>query len=173
MPGVGSLRAVVALGSNRCHGRHGRPEAILRAAMDALAAGGFEPIRRAPIISTAPLGPSNRRFANGAVLGRWHGTPAELLALCKDIEHRFGRRRTRRWAARVLDLDVILVEQMEIAAPELRLPHYAMADRRFVLEPLATIWPDWRHPGTHKTVRQMLALLRKPRPCDAAATACR
>lgn len=163
---------MVALGSNRCHGRFGRPEAILRAATQALAAGGFELIAQAPIRGTPPLGPSDRRFANGAVLGRWHGTPMELLALCKQTERQFGRRRTRRWAARVLDLDVILVEQLELCMPGLRLPHYAMEKRRFVLEPLVALWPDWRHPRSHRTARQMLALLGKPRPCGEANEQC-
>lgn len=146
---------------------------MLRAAIAALAAHGFTRLAEAPIIQTPPLGPSDRRFANSAVLGLWRGSPMELLLLCKRIERQFGRRRTRRWAARVVDLDVILMEGMEIRAPGLTLPHYAMAERRFVLEPLVAIWPDWRHPGCNRTARQLLARLRKPRPLAVSSDACR
>ncbi len=119
---------------------------------------------RAPIIETAPVGPSHRRFANSAVLGLWQGSPQELLLCCKQIEEDFGRRRSRRWAARVLDLDLIAVEQLEIRARGFILPHYAMAERDFVLTPMAALWPGWRHPRLHLTVRQMLARIRKSKP---------
>lgn len=63
----------------------------------------------APIMSSAPIGPSLRRYANSAVLIATDLPPDELLGLLKDIERRFGRsRRGQRWSSRVLDLDLVL-----------------------------------------------------------------
>ncbi|MEN9933059.1 MAG: hypothetical protein RIS17_1632, partial [Pseudomonadota bacterium] len=97
---------LVALGSNRCHGRHGRPEGVVRAALVALA--GLGPIVRAsPIIATAPIGPGTRRYANAVVAMDWDGSLPALLRALKAIEQQFGRRAGRRWGDRVLDLDIV------------------------------------------------------------------
>ena len=159
---------MLGLGSNMPHGNHGPPEKILAAAIDALAAGGFAHEKSARVRQTAPLGPSSRRYANGAVLGRWSGTPAALLALCKQVEQDFGRRPGRRWGARVLDVDIWLIEQRVIWQPELKIPHPALADRDFVLRPLVELCGGWRHPVLGLTARQLLARLAKRRPVDFA-----
>lgn len=145
---------VIALGSNR-RGRHGAPEAELRAALAAI--GGV--VRASPIIATAPLGPSRRRFANAAALIASDETPPELLARLKRIERAFGRRRGRRWDMRVIDLDVILWSGGAWASPGLVIPHPQFRRRGFVLRPLNAIVPGWRDPLTGRTVRQ-LAVLR-------------
>lgn len=165
-PPAGATRVLIGLGSNRCHGRHGRPRAILPAAVKALKKGGLKIRRVAPIIETAPLGPSNRRYANSALLGKWHGTPEQLLALLKRTEADFGRRRSRRWAARVLDCDLLAFGSAVVRKPGLTVPHPALHQRLFVLEPLLALWPDWRHPGRNRTVRHMAARLKRPRPVD-------
>jgi 2-amino-4-hydroxy-6-hydroxymethyldihydropteridine diphosphokinase len=159
---------LLGLGSNRWHGRHGRPEAVLAAAVEALAAGGVEVLRQAPVIATRPLGPSDRCFANGAVLGRWAGTPAALLALAKAIERDFGRRRGRRWGARVLDIDLLAFGSAAIRKGALEVPHPHLHLRPFVLGPLLAIWPEWRHPRLGLTVRHLAARLAKPRPVALA-----
>lgn len=144
---------VVALGSNR-RGRHGAPEAELRAALAAL--GGV--VKASPIIATAPLGPSRRRFANAAALVASDETPLELLARLKRIERSFGRRRGRRWDSRVLDLDIILWSGGAWASPGLVIPHPQFRGRGFVLQPLNAIVPGWRDPLTGRTIRQLAAL---------------
>lgn len=145
---------VVALGSNR-RGRHGSPRQELAAAVAAI--GGVVAI--SPVIETAPLGPSRRRFANGAILVASTESPAELLARLKRIERDFGRRRGRRWDARVIDLDLILWSGGAWSSPGLTVPHPLFRQRSFVLRPLLAIVPDWRDPLTARTIRQLAARL--------------
>ncbi len=144
---------VVALGSNR-RGRHGAPEAELRAALEAI--GGV--VKVSPVIATAPLGPSRRRFANAAALVESDETPPALLARLKRIERAFGRRRGRRWDMRVIDLDIILWSGGAWSGPGLTIPHPQFRRRGFVLGPLNAIIPDWRDPLTGRTLRQLAAL---------------
>lgn len=156
--------AIVALGSNRRHHRHGTPAGVVEAAIAALGAE-MQVLRRSHIHATAPVGPSDRRFANAVVEVRTGLTPAELLARLKAIERAFGRRRGRRWAMRVLDLDIIayggavLPSRLRWASARgLVIPHRAMHRRRFVLDPMVEVAPDWRHPVLGRTARQLRAL---------------
>jgi len=98
---------LIGLGSNQPHGRHGRPEGVIRAAIEALAGNGLVVRRTSRILRTPAMGPSDRDFANAAVLIESDLPPPALLALLQRIEHDFGRRRYRRWGARVLDLDIL------------------------------------------------------------------
>jgi 2-amino-4-hydroxy-6-hydroxymethyldihydropteridine diphosphokinase len=149
----------LALGAN-VHGRHGPPERALAAALGAI--GGV--IAAAAVERSAPVGPSKRRYANAAALIATPESPPELLARLKAIERAFGRRRGRHWGARVLDLDIILWSGGAWASAELIVPHAAFRTRRFVLRPLARIAPAWRDPLTGRSVRQLLALVDRPRP---------
>lgn len=146
----------IALGSNR-RGRHGAPEAEVHAALAAI--GGV--VRASPIIATAPLGPSRRRFANAAALVESAEAPPELLARLKAVERAFGRRRGRRWDMRVIDLDIVLWSGGAWASPGLVIPHPHFRRRGFVLRPLNAIVPDWHDPLTGRTVRQLTARLGK------------
>lgn len=153
---------LVALGSNRCHGRHGRPAGVVRAALAALAQ--LCPVVRASaIFDTAPIGPGSRRYANAAAALEWAGSLAELLAALKQIERGFGRRAGQRWGDRVLDLDILAAGQTVLRAPALTVPHPRLAERRFVLDPLVTIAPGWRHPITGRTARQLHARALRPK----------
>ena len=155
---------IIALGSNRRHARHGPPARIVSAAIDALGAHGIDVLRRSRIHATAPVGPSERTFANAAVLGTTELAPDALLAALKAIERDFGRKRGRRWAARVLDLDIIAHGNAVVpgrwiwsTARGLVIPHRAMHLRRFVLDPVANVAPGWRHPILNRTVLQLRA----------------
>lgn len=148
----------VGLGSNR-RGRHGAPEAEVRAAVAALPG----VVRTAPTIRTAPLGPSIRQFANTVAIIETDVTPPALLAELKRIERAFGRRRGRRWGERVIDLDVLLWSGGAWTSPGLAVPHPSLRERLFVLEPLAAVAPDWRDPVSGRTVRQLLARARRRR----------
>jgi len=144
----------IALGSNRAHGRHGRPEGVLRAAVEALGALGT--VERASAIHrTAAMGPAGRSFANAAVILRTELAPPALLAELKAIERRFGRRPGRRWGPRVLDLDIILWSGGKWRGPRLSIPHPALAGRAFVLRPLAEIAAAWPAPGSGRAVRHL------------------
>jgi 2-amino-4-hydroxy-6-hydroxymethyldihydropteridine diphosphokinase len=164
-------RYLIALGSNVRHHRHGSPERVLRAAFGALDAAGLKVQVRSPVFRTAPLGPSRRRYANGAAIVRSRLDPPALLARLKSIEAKFGRRRRgRAWRARVLDLDIVLWSGGSWSSPSLIVPHVAFRTRSFVLRPAATIAAVWRDPLTGLTVRHLLARLTRPRPTprDAA-----
>jgi len=150
---------VIGLGSNR-RGRHGSPGQEVRAACDAL--GGL--VAASPIIASAPLGPSIRRFANAVALIESDEAPPELLARLKAIEAAFGRRRGQRWGARVIDLDIILWSGGSWAGPGLIIPHIAFRERTFVLGPLAMVAPRWRDPVTHRSVRQLLHVVDRRAP---------
>jgi 2-amino-4-hydroxy-6-hydroxymethyldihydropteridine diphosphokinase len=140
----------IALGSNR-RGRHGSPTAILRAAAAAIGTRRLSRIRL-----TAALGPAGRGFANAVALVESALDPPALLDALKRVERDFGRRGGRRWGPRVLDLDIVLWSGGAWADDGLVVPHPEFRRRRFVLEPLAEIAPDWRDPITGATARQLL-----------------
>lgn len=148
---------LIALGSNRRHHRISAPRQVLDAALLALASEGVDVLAIAPVIETAPIGPSLRRYANGAAVIATPLLPDALLTLLKRIEARFGKRRGRRWAARTLDLDIILWSggSWYSPAPPLIVPHPAYRTRDFVLRPAATIAPGWRDPLTGLSIAQL------------------
>ena len=158
---------IIALGSNR-PGRHGRPADVVLAAVEALAAAGLPAIAVSPIVATRAIGPGGRDFANAVMTSESPLNPLEILGVLKRIERDFGRRGGRKWGARVLDLDLIACGDrvwpsrfVWRRARGLAVPHQAMHLRRFVLGPMLTVAPDWRHPVLHLTTRQMLARASK------------
>jgi 2-amino-4-hydroxy-6-hydroxymethyldihydropteridine diphosphokinase len=162
-------RYLIALGSNVPHPRHGRPDSVLRAAFAALDGQGLLLEAAAPIMTSAPVGPSRRQYANSAALVRTSLPPQALLRHLKALEAAFGRRvRGMRWRARVLDLDVILWSGGRFATPSLTIPHRHYRERAFVLLPAARISPDWRDPHTGLTLRQQTTRLTRPRPASRA-----
>lgn len=156
-------RYVLALGSNRPHGRFGPPRRVIAAAVAQLAASGLRIDRQSRVITSLPLGPSHREYANSTLIVETPLPPPELLNLCKAIEHRFGRRRGRRWGARVIDIDIILWSGGRWATPSLTIPHISWADRPFVADGVADIARDWRIPGKSRFPRHAAAVLHKPR----------
>lgn len=149
---------VIALGSNRRHHRHGAPDKVLAAACATLADSGLTILAVAPVFRTAAVGPAGRSFANSAAIVSTELAPPALLRVLKATERAFGRRRGRRWGPRVLDLDIILWSGGRWGSRNLTVPHPALAERRFVLDPVLRIAPDWRADG--RTVRHMHARLR-------------
>lgn len=149
----------IGIGSNR-RGGHGAPAAEVRAAIAAI--GGVVAV--SPIIASAPLGPSIRRFANAAILIASEEPPPALLDRLKRIERAFGRRRGRRWGARVIDLDILLWSGGRWRERRLVVPHRELSQRAFVLGPLAHIAPGWRDPATGRTIRQLAHAVDRPRP---------
>ncbi|MFC6621410.1 2-amino-4-hydroxy-6-hydroxymethyldihydropteridine diphosphokinase [Novosphingobium panipatense] len=161
---MGKNRYLVALGSNVRHVRYGPPRGVLAAAMKALDHGRYAVIACSPVIESAPLGPSRRRYANAVAIVRTKRMPDEMLHKLQKIEHRFGRRRTgRAWGARVLDLDIVLWNGGAWAQDDLVIPHPAFRERRFVLDPATKIARQWRDPLTNLTVGQLQGRLTKAR----------
>jgi 2-amino-4-hydroxy-6-hydroxymethyldihydropteridine diphosphokinase len=135
---------------------------VLRAALIALQAAGLELEAISPIIGSAPVGPSQRRYANAAAVLTSALNPRALLALLQQIERRFGRtRRGQRWRSRTLDLDVVLWDGGIWRDKALTIPHAEFHRRLFVLGPAAMIAPDWRDPITHCTLRHLRARLTR------------
>ena len=144
---------LVAIGSNRRHGRHGSPGRVVQAAIAALPG----VVAVSPIFQTVPLGPGTRRYANAVVALDWARGLPELLTQLQAMERDFGRRRGRRWGDRVLDLDIIAAGDAVVHTRALTVPHRELARRRFVLDPLVMVAPGWRHPRTGKGVDALIA----------------
>ncbi|HEV7313335.1 2-amino-4-hydroxy-6-hydroxymethyldihydropteridine diphosphokinase [Sphingopyxis sp.] len=161
----------IGLGSNRRHARFGDPRAVLLAALAALESDDIEPVDASPIIASDPIGPSRRRYANAVALVASALSPPDMLDRLQDIEARFGRRTGQRWSARTLDLDILLWSGGAWSDGALTIPHPAIEQRAFVLGPLRAIVPDWPHPLTGRSVRQLAARLTRPKPVDRGASA--
>ncbi len=158
-------RYLIALGSNQRHPHFGSPRAVVAAAMDILDETLGKVKARSSIIDSAPVGPSQRRYANAAILLKSKLAPPALLHCLQEAEEAFGRkRRGQRWRARPLDLDIVLWDGGIFASPELLVPHPLFRDRDFVLGPAAAIAPGWRDPLTGLTLRQLHARLTHGSP---------
>ena len=141
MPQANYLYAI-AIGSNRRHGRHGRPAQVVAAAIERLERD-FSLFDAAPILLNHAHGPAGRDFANSVALIETSAEPPELLRLLKAIERDFGRRGGKRWGPRVIDLDIALWSNGRFAARALTVPHPELERRPFVLVPLAAVAPGW------------------------------
>jgi 2-amino-4-hydroxy-6-hydroxymethyldihydropteridine diphosphokinase len=98
-------------------------------------------------------------FLNCVVSVETNRSPQQLMELLLHIEQEMGRRRLEAKGPRSIDIDILLFGDAVINSPELTVPHPAIQRRRFVLEPLAEIASNARHPVLKKTVRELLAEL--------------
>ena len=148
------MRAYVGVGTNL-----GDRWATLALAARELRASGRAAIRRASrVYDAAPMGPPQPRYLNAVLEVETPLDPEQLLALLLAVERSAGRvRGPVRWAARRLDLDMLLHGDRVVHRPGLALPHPGIAGRRFVLAPLAELCPDRQVPGTGRAVAELLA----------------
>jgi 2-amino-4-hydroxy-6-hydroxymethyldihydropteridine diphosphokinase len=140
----------LSLGSNV-----GDREAHLREALTRLAAIG-RVVAVSSFYETEPVEFTRQPwFLNCAVALETSKTPRELIAAILRIEEDMGRRRLQKKGPRSIDIDILLVGSLVVEEPELTIPHPAMHQRRFVLEPLAEIAPEVLHPVLNKTIREL------------------
>ena len=102
-----------------------------------------------------PMGVACGWFLNGAVRVRTTHSARGLLSLCQKIEACIGRRQSRRWGDRTVDLDVLLFGQVRRSGRGLQLPHPGMTNRPFVMVPTAEVAPEWIHPVLGKTIAEL------------------
>ena len=151
------IPAALALGSNI-----GNSADVFLQACKLLEANGFAVERLARNIITAPVDcpPGTPDFVNSALTGNFSGTAEELLAITQKIEVELGRPANHAFHdSRTIDRDIIIFGNTVMQTARLTLPNPRAQERRFVLEPLAEIAPDWIFPDTQRSVKQALELL--------------
>ena len=155
------MKAGVALGSNL-----GDRLANLRAARDEMEKlnSVSAPLRASAVYETKPIGceAGAAKFLNAVIEIEYAGDASDLLRKLVEIETRLGRPASHaRNASRTLDLDLLYFGDMKIETPELQLPHPRIAERQFVLKPLADIRPDLVLPKQTESTRDLLLRLPK------------
>jgi len=176
---INPVSAIIGLGSNLSSDQ-GSPREILQAALDILSQKGVE-VQSVSRFYATPCFPEGAGpdYVNAAALLRVNDRMLNLLALLHEVEKTMGRERIQRWGQRTLDLDLLafgdeitpdiagflhwrdlsIDAQSKVAPKQLILPHPRLQDRAFVLVPMNDVAPDWVHPVTGHTTRQMLEAL--------------
>lgn len=143
----------IALGSNL-----GDRAEHLRFAREQIDSQDLRLLRASSIYETAPRDVEDQPwFLNQVIECETQLFPRQLLARLQKIERAMGRKRRTAKGPREIDLDILLFGDAVVKASELEIPHPRMAERRFVLEPLAELAPEKKLPGSRRTIRELLA----------------
>lgn len=145
--------AYLSLGSNV-----GDREAHLKRALDRLAREDIRVKRKSSIYETEPQDLRKQAwFLNLAAEIETSLFPRQLLHRIQHIEREMGRKRVIAKGPREIDIDILLYGNFVISTEVLTIPHPRLSERRFVLQPLADLAPDLRHPVSHVSIRELLA----------------
>jgi 2-amino-4-hydroxy-6-hydroxymethyldihydropteridine diphosphokinase len=143
----------LSLGSNV-----GDREEMLRAALRLLESPGLHVVRVSPVYETEPQDFKKQPWFLNLVAEIQTGLfPMQLLTRVRRIERELGRKRTVDKGPRSIDIDILLYGESVIDSEDLVVPHPRMTERRFVLQPLADLAPDLRHPVLRRSVKELLA----------------
>lgn len=165
---VCTCRSYLSLGSNL-----GNRKAHITRAIEQLAKLVGAIHKKSSLYKTEPVGNKNQPwFLNQCVEIFTILPPLKFLKVCQKIEKSLGReRRKEKWGPRTVDIDILFYESRASRAPRLILPHPRLHKRRFVLQPLAQIAPNFRHPILKKTIKELLkecvdtSIIIKRAPC--------
>lgn len=143
-------RAFLSLGSNIGNRLQQLQNAVI-------AIGDFtEVVRVSSVYETAPVGPIRQiDFLNIVLEIRTWLTPQDLMIHLMHVEENLGRRRNLKWGPRSIDIDILFYDRLILNAAGLVIPHVHYAERRFVLEPLCEIAPDWICPIRNQTIKEI------------------
>ena len=147
-----TVKAAISLGSNL-----GNCQATLAGALTALEqTSGITIQTQSSWYQTKAIGPTQPDYLNGCATLLVEISPQALLENLLTIEQQFGRVRQEHWGPRTLDLDLLLYDDLILHEPNLQIPHPRMAERAFVLVPLAEIAPNWRDPISKRIIQDLL-----------------
>lgn len=166
-------RVFLGLGSNL-----GQREFYLQQAREALASLPLKNLQASQIYESLPLANMDQPlYLNQVVCGQTGLSPEALLQACLEIEQQLGRVRRKRWGPRIIDIDLLSLENHQQHSPQLTIPHPELEKRSFVLLPMLELDPTWRHPISRKSIGQLWeqwlaqqqeTLPRVWEPCDPA-----
>jgi 2-amino-4-hydroxy-6-hydroxymethyldihydropteridine diphosphokinase len=159
---IGRKSIFIGAGANLDHPTYGSPRHTLEAAFRDLAGRGIDILQVSPWYRTAPVPASDQPWYLNAVVAVATDLPPDtLLAILHEVEQAFGRVRTVENAPRLIDLDLLdYCGEIAAGGPDRAiLPHPRLANRAFVLRPLADIAPLWRHPVSGASIQGLLAAL--------------
>ncbi|MDP7623762.1 MAG: 2-amino-4-hydroxy-6-hydroxymethyldihydropteridine diphosphokinase [Rhodospirillales bacterium] len=150
----------IGIGSNLKSETYGPPISNCEAAFEQISQNRVDILRQSSWYETVPIPASTQQnFVNGVVAVKTNLDSSQLLDVLLAIEIEMGRQRLEPNAARIIDLDLLSFNAKIIDSDRLTLPHPRLTERAFVVQPIAEIAPDWRHPISGLLITEILASL--------------
>lgn len=121
------------------------------------------PFTLSRLMKTEPVGVAGRQrwFYNRIACGRYRGTAQALLARCREIETLLGRISKKKFAPRTADIDILFFGNSKVARENLVVPHPRIRERRFCLEGLVELAPNFKMPGTGQTMARLYSRMKE------------
>ena len=114
-------------------------------------------LEKSSVYESTPWGVENQRnFLNQVIFVKSNFDPYTILDLVLQIEKDMGRIRIEKWGERIIDIDILFIDDLIIESENLCIPHEFIAKRKFVLQPMCEIAPGFIHPKLNKTISQLL-----------------